>query len=97
MSFNRENVIWESEDGSWNRGFFYVRWTGDDPEWDVEYDFDAFEWVSTGHPDERAAHASWQGANPGGGYVVSYEGNEDECAQYDEMAQECGESENSWW
>ena len=56
MSFHRENVIWESADGTWSRGFFRVRWTGDDPEWDVEYDYGSFEWVSTGHASERAAH-----------------------------------------
>lgn len=72
MSFNRENVIWKSPDGAWNRGFFTAHtqsWKEDDddydPEWDVDYDYDEFEWFSGGHPSEEAAHASWKGANPG--------------------------------
>lgn len=96
MSFHRENVIWESADGTWSRGFFRVRWTGDDPEWDVEYDYGSFEWVSTGHASERAAHDSWRGSNPGGYDLVSYDNDPDLCAEYDEMAETCGEDGWRW-
>lgn len=67
MSTGHENVVWQSSDGTWSRGFYLAqRYYGDDdsdPE--VEYDQNEFEWVSTGHPTEQAAHASWRGANPG--------------------------------
>lgn len=69
MSLNRRNVIWQSADGSWNRGF-YEFWNTDedsddfDPEWDVEYG-DDFNWVSTGHATKETADSSWRGANPG--------------------------------
>jgi len=70
MSFNRENIIWQSPDGTWNRGFFAVSWVDPspdaDPEWDVEYDYDDFEWLATGLGSEDAAWKSWKGANPGG-------------------------------
>lgn len=69
MSFNRENVIWQSENGTWSIGFYKVMWTGEDPEWDVDYDYDHFEWVSTGHRSESEAASSWTGANPGGSEV----------------------------
>ena len=97
MSFYRENVVWESADGTWSRGFYHVRWTGDDPEWDVEYDFNSFDWVSTGHSDENAAHNSWRGANPGGYTEYPYEGNEETCDEFDAMAEECGEEEDWRW
>ena len=86
MSWNRDNVIWQSADGSWNRGFYKVVWTGDDPEWDVEYDYDQFEWVSTGHASEEDADDSWNGSNPGMSTIVEYDGNEDDCDKYDKMA-----------
>lgn len=96
MSFNRENVQWESPDGTWNLGFFEVVWEGDDPEWDVEYDFGRFWWVSTGHGTPDAAWSSWRGANPGFSVQVAYAGNEDECERYDEMARECKERQDRW-
>jgi hypothetical protein len=75
MSFHRENVIWQSPDGTWNRGFYTAEieyWKEDyDPEWDVDYNFDEFEWLSSGHPTEEAAHKSWTGSNPGGHSTVS--------------------------
>lgn len=76
MSCNRENVIWQSKDGTWSRAF-YEFWTVNedsddfDSEWDVEYG-DNFNWVSVGHPSEDAAERSWKGANPGGWTVVGY-------------------------
>lgn len=95
VSFSRENVTWQSKDGRWNLGFFETTWVGSesdgyDPEWDVEYDFSKFEWVSTGHATEQAAHDSWDGANPGGGIgPVPYKGNSKDCKEYDAMAVAC--------
>lgn len=92
MSVNRENVTWQSKDGKWNRGFFdFYNVNESDPdwdyEWDVEYDFNAFNWVSTGHATEEAADRSWRGANPGGGESAPYNrANAKECARYDHMA-----------
>lgn len=88
MSFNRENVIWQSKDGTWSRGFYTVAWVDDegDPEWDVEYDYGSFEWVSTGHPDVQAAHQAWNGANPGGYTMYPWEANSTACMELDEMA-----------
>lgn len=79
MSVHRENITWQSPDGTWNRGFYDFHVWGEDNEWDVEYDFDRFWWVSTGHATEDAAYASWHGANPGGGSIF---GPEDEEADY---------------
>jgi hypothetical protein len=89
MSFNRENVTWQSEDGTWNLGFLEVVWVGEDPEWDVEYG-DGFDWVSTGHSSQEAAYAAWDGANPGGGWVVAYTPETAaECGRNDVRASEC--------
>jgi hypothetical protein len=70
MSCDRENIIWQSRDGTWNRAFYdYYETNTDDPdrdyEWDVEYT-DEFNWVVTGLASEDAAHEAWDGANPGG-------------------------------
>lgn len=60
MSWNREAVAWQSKDKTWTIGFYPSSFygneaDGDDPEWDVEYDYNRFEWVSRGHLTERAA------------------------------------------
>lgn len=93
MSVNRENVIWQSENGKWNLGFFevYENWSDDDEdydfEWDVEYNFSAFEWVSRNHATEDAALRSWDGANPGMWQTIGYSPETaDQCARYDNMA-----------
>lgn len=91
MSFNRENVIWQSPDGTWNRGFYTVHeggFYGDededyDPEWDVDYDYDSFEHVSRGHASSDDARRSWRGANPGG---CSYVEDPEQIAKLDAMA-----------
>lgn len=76
MSVNRENVIWQSADGTWSRGFydFYTTGSPDDEdfdyEWDVDYDYSRFNRVSTGHASKDSAYNSWDGANPGGHSVV---------------------------
>lgn len=93
MSFNRENITWQSEDGTWNRGFYscFDNYSSDDedydPEWDVDYDYDSFEWVSTGHATEQGAWNSWNGANPGGGDMRPWNAQDaEENARLDDMA-----------
>lgn len=93
VSKNRENIVWQSADGTWNRGFFSFYSTGDtsdpdyDDEWDVEYDTSTFHWVSVGHATEDGAWRSWTGANPGGGSVLSFEPDRaDDVERYEDMA-----------
>lgn len=92
MSVNRENVIWKSKDGTWNRGFFdYWNVNEDDPdwdfEWDVEYEMSRFNWVSTGHATEEAARHSWDGANPGSSQTFDRRrGQAKTCDEFDRMA-----------
>jgi hypothetical protein len=64
VSFHRENVVWKSSDG-WYIGFYECWITGDDPEWDVEYDYSAFSWASGPYQTQDDAIRSWKGANPG--------------------------------
>lgn len=93
MSFNRENVTWQSPDGSWNLGFFEAWVWGDDPEWDVDYSLDNFEWVTTGHRSEDAALEAWDGANPGGTIIVRKDDDVEYVRKLDKMARaaiECG-------
>lgn len=76
MGLHRENITWQSKDGTWSLGFwdfYYVNRDSDDfdPEWDVEYT-DTFNWVSTGHPTYESAEDSWKDANPGGGEMLAY-------------------------
>lgn len=94
MSFNRENVTWQSKDGTWNMAFFRVTWTGIeadgyDPEWDVEYDFNAFDLyvyaTKKDSPDAAYEDVRDRTSNPGGGWVVSRQMNSDLCDKYDAM------------
>lgn len=60
MSWNHESVAWQSKDKTWSIGFYPSTFNGnevdgDDPEWDVDYDYYRFEWVSTGHSTSDAA------------------------------------------
>jgi hypothetical protein len=100
MSKNRENVVWQSEDGTWGRGFYSFYSTGDpsdedyDDEWDVEYDQDSFNWVSVGHATEEEAERAWNGANPGGQSTYPFGSSAwaDEAPiapRFDEMAVAC--------
>lgn len=90
MSLNRENIIWQSKDGTWNRAFYKFEPVGDtsDPDWDEEWDVeysDEFDWVSTGHFTEEGAWRSWRGANPGGHTTLEYSRRTaKECAELDE-------------
>lgn len=72
MSWYHPNVVWQTADGTWSIGFhtatgFYTEPDDGefDPEWDAEYDFDSFEWASTGHSTKEDAIRAWHGANPG--------------------------------
>jgi len=86
MSFNRENILWQSADGTWSHGFYECH--GGD-EWDVVYNHDVLEYASCGHPTEDAALQSWRGVNPGGCTVLSYHpGSAAEVAKHDDMAAE---------
>jgi hypothetical protein len=92
MSCNRENVTWQSKDGTWSNGHFDFYNVNEydedfDYEWDVEYEFDRFHWVSTGHATPEAAENAWRGSNPG--QFIRYErkrGNCKACDRYDRMA-----------
>ncbi len=104
MSCNRENVTWQSADGTWNRGFYRCYDVGDtsdpdwDYEWDVDYDFDRFEWVSVGHKTREAAHDSWNGANPGGTIISEFNPKYiKETELYDEMAKKLLDSGWKAW
>lgn len=100
MSVYRENVIWQSPNGTWNRGFHPISHhecgMSDDCEnapehdWCAEFDHDSFEWVSGGHATEEQAAESWTGSNPGGHTGCSYDPNDkasrDQVAHYEDMA-----------
>ena len=78
MSKNRENTAWPAADGTWSIGFYdYHQLRGGDDddfddEWDVDYDYSSFWWVSTGHPSADAAMDAYcrTNCNPGGGEVI---------------------------
>lgn len=78
MSYNWENVVWESKDGLWNVGFFERISGGSydddeyDSEWDDEFNLSAFCFASRCHNTSDAASRAWDGANPGGTYEVKY-------------------------
>ncbi|WP_030277103.1 hypothetical protein [Streptomyces sp. NRRL B-24484] len=104
MSLHRENVTWESADGTWTIGFYdFVETGGDDrdEEWDVEY-LNTFGWVSAGHPTSEAAMAAYtaHSANPGGTTLVRWcEENAAEITQLNELAAQhaSGPGNPHWW
>ena len=94
MSFNRENVTWQSKDGTWNMAFFRVTWEGSeadgyDPEWDVEYDYKEFDLYAYAKgqatPEDAWAVATERTSNPGSTWVISRLVNSEECDKYDAM------------
>lgn len=91
MSFNRENVTWQSADGTWNMAFYVVAWVDEDgdEEWDVEYDYSRFQsWgyaIGASDPDSAYRIATASMANPGGSWVVPYADNYSECERYSQM------------
>ena len=79
MSMNRENIVWQSPDGTWNRGFWAFEYNNEDdedfdPEWDVNYFYDRFGQFRGGFATKEQA-ANWTpGANPG---HITYASDED--------------------
>jgi hypothetical protein len=71
MSWNRENVMWESPNGSWNRGYWAIDYIdpNGDPEWDVEYSYNRFEEWHTGLASLDAANRIDRGQ---GGHAVAF-------------------------
>lgn len=93
MSCNRDNVTWQSADKTWNAGFFsFTSFNTDsedfDYEWDVDYNYDSFWFVTKGHKTPEAAQAAYtyDHMNPGGTTYVHYAGNSADCKKYDRMA-----------
>lgn len=96
MSYHWENTIWQSRDGSWNRGYFERINVSDsienkegkpyDPEWDDEFNFSKFADVKTGFPNESAAAAWTPYGNPRGAIIYHYAGNSMICKDLDKMA-----------
>ena len=94
MSFSRENITWQNEDGTWNTAFFRVAWEGSeadgyDPEWDVEYDYNEFALHDYAYrqatPEDAYEVATKRTSNPGGTWIISRAINAEECAKYDRM------------
>ena len=83
MSFYREVVVWKSRHGGWYIALFDSYSTGPDPEWDVEYNFNDFEWASGPHPSQDDAWSAWPYANPGG-YSL-YEEPGEKTDRYDQI------------
>ena len=100
MSRYHENVVWQSPNGTWNRGFHPISHhecgMSDDCEnapehdWCAEFDHNAFEWVSGGHATEAQAVESWDGVNPGGHNSYAYDPNDkdsrNQVAHFEDMA-----------
>ena len=94
MSWNRENVAWQSKDKTWNIGFFPSTFNGnidngDDPEWDVDYDYDRFGQVFTGHQTLEAAQTAARNVlgNYGATHGLTYtKENLEYINSYEEMA-----------
>lgn len=94
MSWNHESVAWQSKDKTWSIGFYPCTPHGSeddgyDPEWDVEYDYNSFVWVSTGHKTveeaERAGSRIY--GNSGGSQLLRWhKENLKEIANCEEMA-----------
>lgn len=89
MDSETENVIWQSKNGTWSRGFFYH----DNPDSHdssdgSDYDFAKFVWVTTGHPTRQEASDAGPYTTPESSYVVNYKGNSQQVKIYDHMALE---------
>lgn len=97
MSLNRENVIWQScpqtAGGTWNIGFFDFSVTGVDEEWDVDYDYGRFEWVSVGHATRDDAFRAYVGHRPSPGHHKVIDHDPVLSEKYDRMAKDCAEQE----
>lgn len=97
MSKSRENVCWQSREGTWSVGFYDFDYTSDeqdpdfDDEWDVDF-HDRFRWASTGYAsldDATDASDALGEANPGGGMIVRWsEQAADQIAELDRRARQ---------
>lgn len=89
MSFNRENAIWKTADrAGWRCGFYRAHVWGEDDEWDVNYDYDHFEWVSPLCGSQESARLSWDGANPGAWDIYDDPEHPEQARKFDAMADE---------
>jgi len=94
MSYSWENVIWQSRDGSWNRGYFKRELPGsfdynpDRDEYADDYDMDQFMSVITKVSYDEAGRFTGPFGNAGGAWEIEYKGNSSECKNYDRMAEE---------
>lgn len=98
MSYHWENTIWQSKDGSWNRGYFkrisYFdhpgAWNdpdyGYDSEWDDDFDHSDFDCLMTGFKTEKDAEGYTPHGNPGSCFLIPYKGNSKECKELDQLA-----------
>lgn len=94
MSYHHENIAWQTENGTWGIGFYERISNGDnswdsdyDSEWDDDFNFEKFQWASTGHATEEKAMAAWRGANPGSSTAISWsKANAREILEYEDMA-----------
>lgn len=96
MSYHWENTIWQSKDGSWNRGYFKRisrsdspnAWEDDsyDSEWDDDFDFSGFDYLQTGFRTLTDAQRWEPHGNPGGWDEITYAGNSKECKHLDQLA-----------
>lgn len=92
MSYHWENTIWESKDGSWNRGYFerisnpYSSDSDYDSEWDDDFNFEAFDYVKTGFKTEAEALQYTPNGNPGSWSTLHYAGNSKKCKYLDQLA-----------
>ncbi|WP_282795754.1 hypothetical protein [Streptomyces sp. CC224B] len=96
MSYNRDNVTWQSANGTWNIGFWRFEYTGDgtdedfDAEWDVEYSHDGFWFLSTGHATPEAAMDAYcqEEPNPGMTLLIPQDDPQaaDDIARYEALA-----------
>lgn len=95
MSFNRDNITFQNQNGKWSIGFWNFYETNSynnpdyDSEWDVEYTYDGFWFVSQGHDTPQKAYESYckNHANPSGTQIIEYKNNEKECDLYEQYAQ----------
>lgn len=97
MSYFWDNVIWQSKDGSWNRGYL-KRISGENnshfededygycSEWDDDFDSTEFDCVSTGLRTFDAALDYAPHGNPGTHTEIAYNGNSRSCKELDLMA-----------
>jgi hypothetical protein len=93
VSFYRANVQWQSANGTWGMGFFTVSEEDGESETGVVYDYDSFEFATTGHATE---HSAWDAAtadrvNPGSSRIYRLSEYPQDCARFDTMAAFCSD------